>query len=31
MSYRTLDDKQMRNLEGRSDHRPVIGTYAVYC
>ncbi|KAL1745715.1 hypothetical protein HDZ31DRAFT_62809 [Schizophyllum fasciatum] len=30
MSYRTLDDKQMRNLEGRSDHRPVIGTYAVY-
>ncbi|TRM64965.1 hypothetical protein BD626DRAFT_400217 [Schizophyllum amplum] len=30
LSYRTLDDKQMRKLEGRSDHRPVIGSYAVY-
>ncbi|KIY68852.1 DNase I-like protein [Cylindrobasidium torrendii FP15055 ss-10] len=30
LEYRTLDDRQMRNLEGRSDHRPVIGTYAVY-
>lgn len=30
LSYRTLDDRQMRRLEGRSDHRPVIGSYAVY-
>ncbi|KAI0784455.1 hypothetical protein C8Q75DRAFT_778933 [Abortiporus biennis] len=30
LSYGTLDDKGMRRLEGRSDHRPVIGTYAVY-
>lgn len=29
-SYDTLDDGGMRRLEGRSDHRPVIGTYAVY-
>jgi hypothetical protein len=28
--YRTLDDRGMRRLEGRSDHRPVIGSYAVY-
>jgi hypothetical protein len=30
MSYGTLDDKEMKRLEGRSDHRPVIGAYAVY-
>lgn len=29
-SYRTLDDRGMRRLEGRSDHRPVIGTYVLY-
>ncbi|KAK0449959.1 inositol polyphosphate phosphatase [Armillaria borealis] len=30
LSYDTLDDRGMRGLEGRSDHRPVIGSYAVY-
>jgi hypothetical protein len=30
LSYRTLDDGGMRRLEGRSDHRPVIGVYAIY-
>ncbi|KAF9448611.1 DNase I-like protein [Macrolepiota fuliginosa MF-IS2] len=30
LGYRTLDDRGMRQLEGRSDHRPVIGSYAVY-
>lgn len=30
LGYHTLDDKGMRRLEGRSDHRPVIGSYAVY-
>lgn len=30
LDYNTLDDRGMRRLEGRSDHRPVIGTYAVY-
>ena len=30
LSYRTLDDRGMRRLEGRSDHRPVIGVYAIY-
>lgn len=30
LGYSTLDDRQMRRLEGRSDHRPVIGSYAVY-
>lgn len=30
LTYHTLDDRAMRRLEGRSDHRPVIGTYAVY-
>ena len=30
LKYDTLDDKGMRRLEGRSDHRPVIGAYAVY-
>lgn len=30
LNYRSLDDREMRLLEGRSDHRPVIGSYAVY-
>ncbi|KAF9007658.1 Endonuclease/exonuclease/phosphatase [Cyathus striatus] len=30
LSYNTLDDRAMGRLEGRSDHRPVIGSYAVY-
>lgn len=30
LDYNTLDDRGMRRLEGRSDHRPVIGSYAVY-
>ncbi|KDR76398.1 hypothetical protein GALMADRAFT_247864 [Galerina marginata CBS 339.88] len=30
LNYSTLDDRGMRRLEGRSDHRPVIGTYAIY-
>ena len=30
LKYDTLDDRGMRRLEGRSDHRPVIGSYAVY-
>ncbi|KAH0584979.1 hypothetical protein H2248_008249 [Termitomyces sp. 'cryptogamus'] len=30
LSYHTLDDRGMRRLEGRSDHRPVIGSYVVY-
>ena len=30
LSYRTLDDRGMCRLEGRSDHRPVIGVYAIY-
>lgn len=30
LSYNTLDDRGMRRLEGRSDHRPVIGSYVVY-
>ncbi|KAG6873244.1 hypothetical protein C0995_001264 [Termitomyces sp. Mi166 len=30
LGYDTLDDRGMRRLEGRSDHRPVIGSYAVY-
>ena len=30
LEYRTLDDRAMRRLEGRSDHRPVIGSYAIY-
>ncbi|EJD49680.1 DNase I-like protein [Auricularia subglabra TFB-10046 SS5] len=29
LEYASLDDRQMRRLEGRSDHRPVIGSYAV--
>ncbi|QRV74734.1 phosphoglycerate mutase family protein [Ceratobasidium sp. AG-Ba] len=30
LSYGTLDDRAMQRLGGRSDHRPVLGTYAVY-
>ena len=30
LKYDTLDDRGMRRLEGRSDHRPVIGSYAVF-
>ncbi|OCH90353.1 DNase I-like protein [Obba rivulosa] len=30
LSYNTLDDRSMVRLEGRSDHRPVIGSYALY-
>ncbi|KAI0833743.1 DNase I-like protein [Trametes gibbosa] len=30
LKYNTLDDRGMRRLEGRSDHRPVIGSYALY-
>ncbi|KAG6877511.1 hypothetical protein C0993_006460 [Termitomyces sp. T159_Od127] len=30
LSYDTLDDRGMRRLQGRSDHRPVIGSYVVY-
>ncbi|KAF9466458.1 Endonuclease/exonuclease/phosphatase [Collybia nuda] len=30
LAYNTLDDRGMRRLEGRSDHRPVIGSYAIY-
>jgi len=30
LSYKTLDDAEMRLLDARSDHRPVIGSYAVY-
>ncbi|KZT73474.1 DNase I-like protein [Daedalea quercina L-15889] len=30
LDYRSLDDAAMRRLEGRSDHRPVIGSYAIY-
>ncbi|KAF8556183.1 DNase I-like protein [Imleria badia] len=30
LMYSSLDDRGMRLLEGRSDHRPVIGSYAVY-
>jgi hypothetical protein len=30
LDYGTLDDVRMRNLEGRSDHRPIFGTYSVY-
>ena len=29
LGYNTLDDRGMRRLEGRSDHRPVMGTYVV--
>lgn len=30
ISYDTLDDRAMHRLEGRSDHRPVLGTFAIY-
>ncbi|KAG8801460.1 hypothetical protein FRC16_000403 [Serendipita sp. 398] len=30
LSYSTLSDREMRRLEARSDHRPVIGRFAVY-
>lgn len=30
LDYATLSDREMRRLEGRSDHRPVIGQFAVY-
>ncbi|KAJ7773047.1 inositol polyphosphate phosphatase [Mycena metata] len=30
LNYNTLDDRGMRRLEGRSDHRPVIAAYVVY-
>jgi len=30
LSYKTLDDRGMHRLEGRSDHRPVMGSFAVY-
>lgn len=30
LNYNSLDDQAMRRLEGRSDHRPVIGSYAIY-
>lgn len=30
LSYNALDNQAMRRLEGRSDHRPVIGSYAIY-
>ncbi|KAH7928268.1 DNase I-like protein [Leucogyrophana mollusca] len=30
IDYSSLDDRGMRRLEGRSDHRPVIGSYAVF-
>lgn len=30
LSYHTLNDEQMTKLEGWSDHRPVIGSYAIH-
>lgn len=30
LEYGTLDDSAMRRLEGRSDHRPILGTFSVY-
>lgn len=30
LGYDTLDDQQMSRLEGKSDHRPVMGSYALY-
>jgi len=30
LGYDTLDDRAMRRLEGRSDHRPVVGSFAIY-
>jgi len=30
LGYGSLDDRAMRRLEGRSDHRPVVGSFAIY-
>lgn len=30
LGYDSLDDIAMRRLEGRSDHRPVVGSFAIY-
>lgn len=30
LGYDSLDDKAMGRLEGRSDHRPVIGSFGIY-
>ena len=30
LGYGSLDDRAMRRLEGRSDHRPVVGNFAIY-
>ena len=30
LGYDSLDDRAMRRLGGRSDHRPVIGSFAIY-
>lgn len=30
LGYDSLDDRAMRRLEGRSDHRPVVGSFAIY-
>jgi hypothetical protein len=30
LSYNTLDDQAMARLRGKSDHRPIIGTYSIY-
>jgi hypothetical protein len=30
LHYGTLDDQGMLKLNGRSDHRPVVGSYAIY-
>lgn len=30
LHYGTLDDQAMQRLSGRSDHRPVVGSYAIY-
>ncbi|KAG8999198.1 hypothetical protein FRB94_006387 [Tulasnella sp. JGI-2019a] len=30
LEYNTLDDRRMRQLEARSDHRPVFGDFAIY-
>lgn len=29
LSYNTLDDQAMARLRGKSDHRPIIGTYSI--
>lgn len=30
LGYDSLDDRAMRRLRGRSDHRPVVGSFAIY-